>query len=1771
MAATEDMEHQKALESQDRDTSYVCGECFQLFTSMEYFNYHQCTSVKNSAINEHQEINYIPDSLTSLDERDYGGAESEAAMEEAVASILGEKMKQMDPQRNLCPLAAYDEPIVEVCPDQHTDSSIKDMHVDENVMEEGSYQSEDHMNTFVKFEGDKVTASPCQYAEQSIEHMSIVDHSAEPVVEHLVEDIEPTVGNAEEMQIGPGMIVESVEIPSSNVYIYDNPVYLNRLMKDNTCGKRVRHDAPYIHRLGPWDDKSSQILIQLLREYPEAYFILGKNCKRTEAWELIRYKLVEAGYHFTVLQIRMRWRELCKRYRNIVNHNELHENKRSCQYFDELNDLFGIWDSQATQLLIQQFGTNSAKRLGQNGGTRMRYKAWEQVRESLSKHGYKYTADQVYGRWSALVTLYRRMIEHNSDANNELMTVAYQDAIESVYKYVPERKTKLAKIREKHGQSSKIFKKKWTLPVERILLRGYKENIELFIENGNKKEIWEQIVKLLEEGGYHTTTEKVKARFCELSKQYEAMLHHNSQPGTLYRESRHHEILADIYNHHNCWPHDGSTMKSDNFSSLRMRQMKAQIMWSNDESRAVLTLYPQVLIDHLRNGDQPPLEELWVQLAKDLFSTYNFFKQPYEIEEHIALLRQGYKRQNPFSFRAEMEFLEETEHTLCFSPESPSTLISHLVPYWSHSAAHCLLDLIIHYCQEGAKLLTENTFNIISDEMENLGYRYTAEECRQYYYLLKKIYKKKAEALKKDREVYKLYPYTDKMNELRTVISQAEFTETDDVYLKIISAASSTIEEFQEADEESRCESMETFLLKLKMHLMHVIHIRPPPPVKAIALILLKFLKREKDISMLNDGTDVKKLTAILHPHIDILTLISQNGLQQLYRESQTQPGAVKRRKKRGEMLLKSASIQWTNDNICIMLNAVKEWQLLCHDDAELTDSRAADQPLWNEVAYKLSRRFRKCPNACQTFFVSMFHDYARLKLSKGITTTASSIWCKNQKVQDLLHSVLEPLGSHDAEWDTRDAWWAGEAGGWSQDETLELLFTVRELWSGELKMDWQLISLMMNAGGYHREAKCCYNKFHQLYSGYQRAFTYNQKCSIRERRRPPFYFKIHSLFGYRDHVPRYHSEPKTSREKNLDIDEQEVIEVLLAGLKDMKNFACHSVPRQPLLLALAQFLDSQYQPLSPTFTPYQIWHLLVQLHCAQRETFQKGTEGPFGPDIDGLWQNHPNPLVAYGFHAVPLPGWQSVSDWSMEELNILVKTSVECEINPSEDRTVGKAISEALQTEGYDRNVSSCQKQWQYMTNVRRHGGYQQYKDQINLVHLLQTELFRKQPSSWNQKEKKNILCEQESLYKKTEDGALEYEKSNEISKLTDNTVLQKFRVQPGKSPYQYPNISEKNRIRVEVLSVTETENSKVVECIAKEVQPNEIIKLHYPLTHSLPANIKYINIPRMLVYPAYVAPTGLNFSKLRTRENNSAPSNSLSELKLKNKWKVTQKNYEEHSTMQAQQSFRESSRDQQKRELCKSSARRVKTHQRISSLLWLKKRESLRMKLKRLRRGSQLQLKKSREVSKLSLKKRPGETLKGHLRNSILEPQELALKKRIQESSGSSVRRPRESSQVQMKNAGCSSHVRVYKNKQDFPKVHIKSKQKDLVQLPLKKRTNESSHKQLELFSPQMKSTKKYFPSRKKHDTTDSTYDQCYVAKVSSEEGEIKSNGKIEEQQRRNMIDLIKQYHCHFKQEKDRLLNAFQESRQQELLALECILSLIQEITHFSSVSLL
>lgn len=65
--------------------------------------------------------------------------------------------------------------------------------------------------------------------------------------------------------------------------------------------------------------------------------------------------------------------------------------------------------------------------------------------------------------------------------------------------------------------------------------------------------------------------------------------------------------------------------------------------------------------------------------------------------------------------------------------------------------------------------------------------------------------------------------------------------------------------------------------------------------------------------------------------------------------------------------------VQWTNDNTRIMLETIKEWLFLCHDNREMEDVLGCSQPLWEEVAYKLSRRFNKCPQICWQYFIRVF------------------------------------------------------------------------------------------------------------------------------------------------------------------------------------------------------------------------------------------------------------------------------------------------------------------------------------------------------------------------------------------------------------------------------------------------------------------------------------------------------------------------------------------------------------------------------------------------------------------------------------------------------------------------------------------------------------------------------------------------------------------------------------------------------------------------------
>lgn len=1273
------------------ETSFMCGECFLLFPTTEEFNAHNCQESQVGGVQSivEQDVSCQEPVTGHLDVPEsnpcvWEAQESEAAMEEAVANILGEKMKKMAPQR-----------------------------------QSGSRVEFEHTLNMGE--------------EPSIEHKGIMDQQMESVVEHTVEN------------------KDFVEIPSSNIYMYDNPIYLNRLMKDNTFGRRVRHDAPYRLRLGPWDNKSSRLLINLVKEYPKAYFILDKECKRTEAWEMIRNKMSEAGYQFTVLQIRMRWRELVKTYRTTINYNDMHNVRRYCQYFEELTDLFGVWDYTATEMLIRQMELHGSKRLGQNGGTRMRFKIWNHIRLLLEAQGYNFTADQVQGRWSTLVNLYQRMVENNSKPYTEKITMAYREHMERVFNYVPERNSKWRKIMEKRGKTPRTVKRNWTHPVERKMLFLYRDRIYRFNnEHIDKLELWEEIVlHLKEEAHYFTTVEKVRSRFSELTKQFTTVEQHNSQSGTIRRECKHHELLSEIYNVYNYWPHDKSTISLNKSNSLRMRQVNAQLAWSESQSRAVLQLYPQILVSHISSGDHQPIEEFWLQLAKAYLNTQGDRKQCYEIEEHIALLRRGYHSRNPFPFCNEMQLLEETEVTLGFSPDPVVAEDDQFVPYWSHDAAILLLDLVISYRQDGGKYA--GLFELISRDMGSHGYRYTGEECRVYYFLLRQLYTNRLRTLKRNKELLKPFPYMDKMSQVDAVVSLPRFVETKGSCQVILTAALCVIQPFAGESEEEKFTYLLSLLTNTRLYIRQKSMLHPLPSVKKVGQILKEAINDRQ-----NNQPEIVKLRTILEPVSKVLTLASERSLSDAslkalidgkcekddkslhHQPKRMAPDAALKvfHDDKVDCDVKKTSqpkygrIQWTKSTYTIMLKILQEWRLLCHDTSEFEGLFVAGSPVWKDVASRLKFSYKISPAKCQERFSMLCREYKSVvafNARLGPGEPAKTVTC-----QELLQSVLAPLVFYEAEFDPRDDCGVMEdVGGWGPCETVELLFTVRELGSHIQAVDWENVSLFLNASGYRVDAESCKKRFEALFKDYESAERHNQSCGVKNRKRSPFYFKIRSLFVNHE-ISDFDPDPA---DKNAVIDEMELQKVLVQILKVIKKSFCHSVPRRSLLMSIARLLDEHFQYPTPTFTTHQVWQSMVKLHLLHRESFEVNKMVDYERDLGEVWQNHPSPLVAYNLLALPVSHWKLTSEWSVEEVYLLIDNVINWELQPrslqNPEKSVFQSASEDLLNQGYCKSPEHCYELWQYLATTYNHGGYRNFAEQLCILHLINPSLLQTKPSS--------------------------------------------------------------------------------------------------------------------------------------------------------------------------------------------------------------------------------------------------------------------------------------------------------------------------------------------------------------------------------------------------------------------------------------------------------
>lgn len=66
----------------------------------------------------------------------------------------------------------------------------------------------------------------------------------------------------------------------------------------------------------------------------------------------------------------------------------------------------------------------------------------------------------------------------------------------------------------------------------------------------------------------------------------------------------------------------------------------------------------------------------------------------------------------------------------------------------------------------------------------------------------------------------------------------------------------------------------------------------------------------------------------------------------------------------------------------------------------------------------------------------------------------------------------------------------------------------------------------------------------------------------------------------------------------------------------------------------------------------------MAHLHQVHYDAAEQNTTVQEDMNLGDLWQKNPKPVVAYGLHAVPLPGWEKVSYTFVTKMHIINRCS---------------------------------------------------------------------------------------------------------------------------------------------------------------------------------------------------------------------------------------------------------------------------------------------------------------------------------------------------------------------------------------------------------------------------------------------------------------------------------------------------------------------------------
>ncbi|XP_042870573.1 uncharacterized protein LOC122252260 [Penaeus japonicus] len=587
--------------------------------------------------------------------------------------------------------------------------------------------AEDH-NTVRKI---FVSVSPTEYGNVSKNGVAMEEPAAATA---SLPFEQPEVSGGEEPPVEPGPSTRPVK-RRKKYHTMADEYRLNRIMRDKDFKLERSNFYSFKDTLGDWDERATQFLIQLIQKYPKCHFILSsKTVKRMVHWESAHKEMEMAGYTFTILQLRMRWREVLQKYRWTVDYNDSHEIKKRCEYFDEMNHLFGEWDNDATSSLLNQMHRVKLENINKKI-MRIGFSGWEKITENINCDGYRFSVDMVEARWRNLVTLYKTMVDHNALPNVEVYTIAYKEDLEKLVNYVPKRRHNYEKVK---GRSVKY--ERFPSNGSRILLQAYKESVQRFMDpNVENNLLWDEITEKLKEEGLDVSAYKVKEILNGMIKGFEKCQYHNSLPGAIRRDVPYYRQLAEIFGVCGRWPHaqTSRTMKMRTLRKFRLRLQASQQLWSSKESRTLLEVYPHVLEGHVSQTLSYQSSDLWLQVAKAYAATGYPKRDVPEIAIHIGLLRQGYAQGNLFPFKEEMRRVKEMEEAVCYSPDVSKFTGDVEITYWSHAAVNHLLAMYIeHQGGSSSPGNKEIVFEKIKADMSKLGYGYSKEEIQDQFRII---------------------------------------------------------------------------------------------------------------------------------------------------------------------------------------------------------------------------------------------------------------------------------------------------------------------------------------------------------------------------------------------------------------------------------------------------------------------------------------------------------------------------------------------------------------------------------------------------------------------------------------------------------------------------------------------------------------------------------------------------------------------------------------------------------------------------------------------------------------------------------------------------------------------------------------------------------------------------------------------------------------------------------------------------------------------------